>query len=180
MKALSTSLSEGDLRLEPFEVRHVEPLRAAYNLDPEIWEIYPVNMSGAHFEASFGTFQSHYASGKFIGFAVIFQGELVGLSNYIDPDPQNGVVEIGGTYLVPSVRSSGLNRAKKKLMIEHAFDCGYRKIEWRVDTRNARSQAAVLKLGAVKEGVLRKNRITWTGFVRDTAIFGMMKDEWVG
>jgi len=63
-------------------------------------------------------------------------------------------------------------------MIDRAFACGFTRIEIRVDTRNSRSMAAVLKLGATHEGTLRRNRITWTGYVRDTAIFGLLKDEW--
>jgi RimJ/RimL family protein N-acetyltransferase len=53
-------------------------------------------------------------------------------------------------------------------------------VEFRVDTRNTRSMAAVLKLGATQEGVLRKNRITWTGYERDTAVFGLLREEWRG
>jgi RimJ/RimL family protein N-acetyltransferase len=68
----------------------------------------------------------------------------------------------------------------KTLLLDHAFDCGYRKVEFRVDTRNTRSMAAVLKLGATQEGVLRKNRITWTGYERDTAVFGLLREEWRG
>ncbi len=68
----------------------------------------------------------------------------------------------------------------KTLMIEHAFDCGFRRIEFRVDARNARSQAAVLKLGARHEGLLRAERIIWTGHVRDTALFGLLRADWEG
>jgi RimJ/RimL family protein N-acetyltransferase len=68
----------------------------------------------------------------------------------------------------------------KKLMIDHAFACGFTRIEFRVDTRNKRSMAAVLKLGAKHEGTLRRNRITWTGYVRDTAVFGLLEEEWHG
>jgi N-acetyltransferase len=52
------------------------------------------------------------------------------------------------------------------------------RVQFRVDTRNLRSQAAVLKLGAVKEGVLRRDRLTWTGYIRDTAYFSILADEW--
>ena len=58
------------------------------------------------------------------------------------------------------------------------WDRGYRRIEFRVDSRNQRSQAAMKRLGAVREGVLRADRITWTGHVRDTVLFAILKDEW--
>lgn len=48
------------------------------------------------------------------------------------------------------------------------------------DTRNTRSMAAVIKLGAVHEGTLRRNRVTWTDYVRDTAVFGLLREDWAG
>ncbi|MFN2099966.1 GNAT family N-acetyltransferase [Altererythrobacter sp. MF3-039] len=178
MDNLERELELGPVRLEPLEDRHAEPLRAACALDREIWEIYPVNMLGDGFDQAMARF---HELTSWVRFAVLEQssGEVVGMTNYINPDPW-GVVEIGGTYIAPSVRGTNFNRAMKKLMIENAFACGYRRIEFRVDTRNTRSMAAVLKLGAMQEGVLRKNRITWTGYVRDTAVFGLLEDEWAG
>ena len=176
--ALSQTLQLDPVRLELFAERHLEPLRAACAEDQEIWDIYPVNMLGDDFDKAMERF---HQLDNWVRFAVIDtrEGKVVGMSNFINPDPF-GVVEIGGTYIAPAVRGSDFNRTKKKLMIEHAFSCGFTKIEWRVDTRNKRSQAAVLKLGAKKEGVLRQNRVTWTGYRRDTAVFGMLKDEWKG
>ena len=63
-------------------------------------------------------------------------------------------------------------------MLAHAFDCGIRRVEFRVDDRNQRSQAAMKKLGAVREGLIRADRITWTGHVRHTVLFAILKDEW--
>ena len=63
-------------------------------------------------------------------------------------------------------------------MIGRAIDCGIRRVEFRVDSRNKRSQAAMAKLGAVREGVLRADRITWTGHVRDTVLFSILAGEW--
>ncbi len=63
-------------------------------------------------------------------------------------------------------------------MLRRAFDGGFRRVEFRVDERNKRSQAAMAKLGAVREGVMRADRITWTGHVRDTVLFSILRDEW--
>jgi RimJ/RimL family protein N-acetyltransferase len=63
-------------------------------------------------------------------------------------------------------------------MLSRAFGSGFRRVEFRVDARNARSQAAMAKLGAVREGVLRADRITWTGHVRDTVLFSILATEW--
>jgi RimJ/RimL family protein N-acetyltransferase len=100
------------------------------------------------------------------------------MSSYIGIDSARQVLEIGGTYYRPKLRGTGLNRRAKDMMLRRAFDCGIRRVEFRVDRRNNRSQAAMRKLGAVKEGVIRADRITWTGHVRDTVLFAIVKDEW--
>ena len=63
-------------------------------------------------------------------------------------------------------------------MLGHAFDSGIRRLQLCVDAINARSRAAVLKLGAVQEGILRRDRVTWTGRIRDTVFFSILADEW--
>jgi len=178
MDSLSALLENELVRLEPLEDRHVEPFRKVCASDRDIWEIYPVNLGGDGFDPAVEFFRN---ASDWINFAVIdrVSGELVGMTNYINPD-QFGVVEIGGTYIAPKVRGSGFNRAMKKLLIEHAFACGMHKIEFRVDKRNQRSQAAVLKLGAQQEGILRHSRVTWTGYRRDSVVFGLLQDEWSG
>ena len=179
MAELSTVLEKGPVRLEPLAEHHLEPLRAACAEDPEIWDIYPVSMLDENFDKSIRAFHD---TTNWVRFAVISSetGKLVGMTNYINPDANTKVTEIGGTYIAPSVRGSGFNDVMKQLMIDHAFASGFTRIEFRVDTRNKRSMAAVLKLGAQHEGTLRKNRITWTGYVRDTAVFGLLKEEWTG
>ncbi|GAA4647484.1 GNAT family protein [Pontixanthobacter gangjinensis] len=178
MTNLSAILEGGPVRLEPLAQHHLEPLRAACAEDPEIWEIYPVNMLGDDFDAAMERF---HAMDNWVKFAVIdaATGQLVGMTNYISPDAF-GVVEIGGTYIAPMARRTGFNRAMKKLLIEHAFANGFRKIRFNIDTRNTRSMAAVAKLGALREGTLRQDRITWTGYIRDTAVFGLLREEWAG
>lgn len=178
MADLSAILEDHPVRLEPLEEHHLEPLRAACAEDPDIWNIYPVNMLGEGFDQAINAF---HQTSNWVRFAVIdlAQGRLVGMTNYINPDPF-GVLEIGGTYIAPCVRGTGFNRRMKTLLIEHAFANGFTRIEFRVDTRNTRSMAAVTKLGAFHEGTLRRNRITWTGYVRDTAVFGLLREDWAG
>ena len=100
------------------------------------------------------------------------------MSSYLNIDEGRGVLEIGGTYYRHSLRGTGFNRRVKDMMLRRAFDCGIRRVEFRVDARNARSQAAMAKLGATREGVMRADRITWTGHVRDTVLFSILKEEW--
>jgi RimJ/RimL family protein N-acetyltransferase len=178
MSDLETVLEAGSVRLEPLADHHIEPLRAACARDRDIWDIYPVSMLDDHFDQAMEGF---HATTNWLRFAVLHRGALVGMSCYIAPDHNNRVVEIGGTYIEPAARgAAGVNSIMKRLMIDHAFACGFTRIEFRVDARNLRSQAAVRKLGAVHEGTLRRNRITWTGYVRDTCVFGLLENDWTG
>jgi len=178
LRKLARPLTEGAVRLEPLAPAHYRALRAACAADPEIWDIYPVNMTGEDFDGVMAARERFHDAGKWITFAALNEGEVVGLTSYIDPVEKDHVVEIGGTYIAPGVRGGAYNSTIKRLMIDRAFECGFTRIEFRIDTRNTRSMAAVAKLGATHEGTLRRNRITWTGFVRDTAIFGLLADEW--
>jgi RimJ/RimL family protein N-acetyltransferase len=162
-------------RAELFSEEHHAPLKAACAEDPDIWQIYANNFGPDGFDDSIDRYVSNPNNRTF----VLFDGdELAGMSSYIGIDPVRRVLEIGGTYYRPHLRGTGLNRRVKDMMLARAFECGIRRVEFRVDRRNARSQAAMKKLGAVREGVLRADRITWTGHVRDTVLFAILKDEW--
>jgi RimJ/RimL family protein N-acetyltransferase len=170
-------MADGDLRLEPLAEEHREALKAACALDPDIWPIYAIPYDAAHFDASFDELVSRPNTQPF---AILLGAELVGMSAYLGIEPARGVLEIGNTYYVPPLRGTGFNRRVKDLMLRHAFARGFRRVEFRVDSRNARSQAAMAKLGAVREGVVRAERITWTGHVRDTVLFSILAGEWKG
>jgi len=100
------------------------------------------------------------------------------MSSFIAIDEGRQSLEIGATYYRLHLRGTGFNRRVKDMMLQRAFASDIRRVEFRVDRRNARSQAAMKKLGAVREGVLRADRITWNGHVRDTVLFAILKDEW--
>jgi RimJ/RimL family protein N-acetyltransferase len=174
--SLRTELISGEVRLTPLADHHLEPLRAACAEDQDIWHIYPHSMLGEHFDAAMAGRKAMPS----VIFAACLGEDVVGITSYLRPDPANGVVEIGGTYIAPRVRGTSFNPTMKKLMIEHAFAQGYGRIDFRVDERNLRSQAAVLKLGAVREGLLRRDRITWTGHLRNTCVFGLLREDWHG
>lgn len=173
---LYSPLAVGDLRLEPIAESHREGLRAATAADREIWAIYPTDWAGEAFDASFGNLLA--AGPQRLGYAIFVGERLAGMTAWIERGDPNWSIEIGNSYIAPDLRGTGFNRRVKDLMIDHAFACGLQRVEFRVDERNGRSQAAVLKLGAQKEGVLRAERKTWTGHVRDTAVFSILADEW--
>ena len=176
MIALDAPMTGDGCRAEPFCDHYREPLKAACAEDSEIWQIYANNFGPDGFDDSIALYRSTSRNRTF----VLFEGDaLAGMSSYLGIDTQRGVLEIGGTYYRPLFRGTGLNVRAKDMMLRRAFASGFRRVEFRVDERNKRSQAAMTKLGAIREGVLRADRITWTGHVRDTVLFSILKDEWV-
>jgi len=175
MTALDAPMTGDGCRAELYTDAWHDQLKAACAEDSEIWQIYANNFGPDGFDDSVALYRSTPRNRTF----VLFEGDdLAGMSSYLGIDEGRGVLEIGGTYYRPSLRGTGFNRRVKGMMLRRAFDCGFRRIEFRVDERNKRSQAAMTKLGAVREGLIRADRITWTGHVRDTVLFSILKEEW--
>jgi RimJ/RimL family protein N-acetyltransferase len=172
---LGEPMAGENCRADPFEEGRRGALKAACAEDREIWDIYANNFGQDGFDASIDRYLANPANRTF----VLFDGdELAGMSSFIGIDEGRQVLEIGGTYYRPKFRGTGFNRRAKAMMLARAFACGIRRVEFRVDRRNLRSQAAMKKLGAVREGVVRADRITWTGHVRDTVLFAILRDEY--
>jgi RimJ/RimL family protein N-acetyltransferase len=177
MTTLAATLDDGDLRLERMTEAHRDALRAVCARDEAIWPIYSVSFGAGHFDANFDAI---LVDPMRVAFAVIDDGSVIGMSSFMAISERHRWLEIGTTYLDPAARGTGINARMKRLMLDRAFACGFDRVEIRVDVRNARSQAAVAKLGAVREGVLRRHMITWTGHARDTVVFSILRDEWAG
>lgn len=178
MQLESKLLEDRFVRLEPMAEGHRAGLQAACDADSSVWtELYPYSLGGDQFEAGWRRFYAAPASDR-LNFAVVAGGAVMGVSSYLAVDPANATLEIGGTYYHPGVRGGPVNPASKRLLLGHAFACGARRVQFKVDAINARSRAAVLKLGAVQEGILRQDRVCWTGRIRDTVIFSVLADEW--
>jgi RimJ/RimL family protein N-acetyltransferase len=181
MKLEAEVLETGIVRLEPLEERHAIALKAACDADVEVFErLYPIALFGPHFAPGFARLLEAKRSGASLPFAVMAKGALVGMTSYLAIDPAQASVEIGGTFYGPEARGGLVNPAAKRLLLGHAFAAGCRRVVFRVDALNARSRAAVQKLGARFEGVLRQDRVVWTGRVRDTAIYSILLEEWPG
>jgi RimJ/RimL family protein N-acetyltransferase len=171
---LAESMTGDGCSAEPMTEAHREPLRAACAEDLEIWQLWMLDFGPDGFDRSF----DRIAELPWLRFVLYDGDELAGMSCFINADEARGTVEIGNTYYLPKFRGTGFNRRVKEMMLARAFASGIRRVEFRVDRRNARSQAAMKKLGAVREGLLRADRITWTGHVRDTVLFAILKNEW--
>lgn len=174
---LYIELADGDLKLVKLGETYREALRTACAADADIWPIYSSSFDPDHFDAAFDALIGHESR---MPYAIIDGDALVGMTAYLRLDASAQTVEIGNSFLHPDARGTGFNGRLKRLMIDHAFAAGIRRIEFRIDERNQRSQAAVAKLGCMKEGTLRSERITWTGHVRDTALWSLLAGEWAG
>ena len=178
------------LEARPLEGEHVrldllgpdnrEALRAALDCDPDTWEIMSGKGCGEGFDVFWTMLTAETEKGSRIAYAIVREddGQVVGTTSFLNIKREHHGVEIGTTFIHPDVRSGLINPESKRLLLAHAFDSGAVRVEFMVDVRNARSQAAVLKLGAQKEGVLRSHKITWTGHVRDTAVFSIIESDW--
>lgn len=174
IEGLNAPIASGDVRLKPLAEAHREALKAACAEDLEIWKIYATSYGPAEFDANF---DAMLARPDWRSFALFRGDRLAGMSSYMGIDLDRMVLEIGSTYYRPAERGTGFNAIVKDLMLDRAFAHGFRRIEFRVDARNGRSQGAMAKIGAVREGVLREDRITWNGHVRDTVLFSILASE---
>lgn len=178
MNLESKVLEDRFVRLEPMAELHKAGLREACDADPDTWNrLYPFSMAGEHFDRAWDRMFASPAPGR-LNFAVMDGGACRGMTCYLGVDAANRILEIGATYYHPALRGGPVNPAAKRLLLAHAFASGARRVQFKVDAINARSRAAVLKLGAVQEGILRQDRATWTGRIRDTVIFSILDSEW--
>ena len=105
--------------------------------------------------------------------------EVAGTTSYYELDPSVRAIAVGHTWLGPRWHRTGHNTESKLLMLTHAFDTlGAARVEWHTDIHNERSQAAITRLGATREGELRKHRIRRDGSWRTTVQFSMTDDDW--
>jgi RimJ/RimL family protein N-acetyltransferase len=107
------------------------------------------------------------------------EGTVVGTTSLGDVDLPNESVHLGWTGYAPAVWGTMVNPAAKLLMLQHAFeDCGFGRVKIQTGLTNTRSQAAIAKLGATREGVLRRHKRLADGSFRDTVVFSILADEW--
>jgi RimJ/RimL family protein N-acetyltransferase len=111
-------------------------------------------------------------------FAILVGGIPVGSSSYLNVREDDGVVEIGNTWVASRAWGTGANTEAKYLLLANAFDAGYRRVEFKTEAVNERSRAALLGIGATFEGVFRKHMVVRGGERRDSAWYSVIDDEW--
>lgn len=178
MKLTAIPLENAQVRLEPLAPRHKQGLVEAAAA-PEIWRYMPARAVINGYPDWFEWLLAEQDAGRWLPFAVLStDGSIVGQSCYINPRAADSGVEIGGTWYAPSVQGTSINPAAKYLLLSHAFDCGAERVELKTDSENARSRAAIVKLGAVFEGIHRHHMRRADGSWRDTAWYSILKAEW--
>jgi RimJ/RimL family protein N-acetyltransferase len=106
-------------------------------------------------------------------------GQSVGVTCYMDIRPAHRGLEIGSTWIARPYQGTRVNPESKYLLLRHAFEnLGAVRVQLKTDGRNRQSQAAIAKLGAQREGVLRKHLILQDGYIRDTVMFSIIAEEW--
>jgi RimJ/RimL family protein N-acetyltransferase len=168
------------VRLEPLTERHRELLRPVAQ-DPRIWTATLTHALGAEFDVWFDDALRGSEAGSRVPFAVMrmSDGAALGSSSYLDVALEHKRVEIGATWYHPDVWATTVNPDAKLLLLTYAFDVlGCNRVSLVTDALNHRSQAAIAKLGATREGVLRSHMVVHDGRIRDTVVFSIVGSEW--
>jgi N-acetyltransferase len=171
------------VRLEPLTLAHAPDLLAALSHDLAIWKwlsIEPPDTAGA-MEAFIASALERQSTGEDVPFAQIAlpSGRAVGSTRYLSISRRDRGLEIGWTWLGKPWQRTAINTEAKYLLMRHAFeDLGAARVQLKTDARNLQSQAAIERIGAAREGVLRKYQRTRNDFIRDTAMYSVIAEEW--
>jgi len=166
------------VRLEPLEEAHRSGLRGA-GTDPEIWAHMPYEARGDGFDRWFDHSLGVADAGVEAVWAVRSGAGLVGSTRFLSIEPAHRRLEIGSTWYAPDAWGTKVNPACKLALMRYAFeDLGFNRVEYKTDIKNLRSQAAIAKLGAVREGVFRAHMTRPDGTLRDSVYFAVIASEW--
>jgi RimJ/RimL family protein N-acetyltransferase/nitroimidazol reductase NimA-like FMN-containing flavoprotein (pyridoxamine 5'-phosphate oxidase superfamily) len=168
--------------LEPLAPGHADGLMAAIS-DDQVWRFLPSERprSSAEMAELIAVAAREQWEGKRVTWAQIDPrtGEVMGMTSYHDVDPERQAVGIGHTVLGRRWWRTGVNTEAKLLLLERAFEVlGAERVFWYTDIRNERSQQAIARLGATRDGMIRRHRLRPDGTWRDTVLFAMTVEEW--
>ncbi len=180
---LAPAILEGTLvRLEPLEARDFDAVAAAALSDLTIWAHFPHPVrERADVERLFSIAERLHATETGIVFATYVGPDrrLVGGTSIRLTDPDTPTVEIGSTWILPEWQRTRVNTEAKYLQLSHCFErVGIARVEFKTDARNARSRAAIRRIGATEEGTLRSHMRRRDGTIRDSVYFSIIASEW--
>jgi RimJ/RimL family protein N-acetyltransferase len=176
------TLSGEHVRLVPLERSHAEPLAAAA-ADGELWKLWYTHVPTA--DKTLDYIDAALQMRDQLGaqpFAVIDAktGDVVGSTRYFNVETAHRRLEIGHTWYAKRVQRTGLNTEAKLLLLGHAFESlNAIAVEFRTHFMNQQSRAAIARLGARQDGILRNHQIGRDGALRDTVVFSIIQSEWL-
>ena len=170
------------VRLEPLAPAHAADLFVAGS-EPSIWSYLPrpALRSEDDARAWIEEARAALAAGEQVPFAIVdtHGGRAIGSTRYLDVRREHRGLEIGWTWIATAHQRSAVNTEAKRLLFTHAFDeLGALRVQLKTDARNLRSQRAIERLGAVREGVLRSHVFAGDGVLRDTVMYSVLAGEW--
>jgi len=175
------TLSARGITLVPLSLEHEEGLRAAA-ADGALWNLRITSVPEPQDTRSYiDTALAMRDAGNRFAFCVTEadSGKVLGCTSFHDIVPVIQRVEIGWTWYAKSAQRSHVNTTCKLLLMTHAFETlGCRVVGWRTDNFNFASQAAIERLGAKKDGVIRGHALRRDGTIRDTVMYSMTQGEW--
>lgn len=166
------------VQLEPLREEHAEQL--ARIATPELFTYHfpPAQLSSEGFREQIRGLR---ALPNWCPFAQVLRADqrVVGITCYLDIQSANRSLEIGFTWIARPWQGTAVNPEAKLLLLRHAFDVlGAVRVQLKTDARNVQSQRAIEKLGAVREGVLRRHMVLRDGTLRDTVVYSIIDAEW--
>ncbi|MCY1145157.1 bifunctional pyridoxamine 5'-phosphate oxidase family protein/GNAT family N-acetyltransferase [Actinoplanes sp. Pm04-4] len=180
--AAPVPLTGRHVRLEPLTLGHAAGLVEALG-DDEVWQHMPTTRPRT--VEAMRDYLTRLLGARWSGSQVAWAqvepatGRVLGMTSYHDIDPERRALAIGHTIVGRPWWRTGVNTEAKLLLLTHAFDeLKAERVSWYTDIRNERSQQAIARLGAVREGVLRRHKQRPDGSWRDTVVFGLTVDEW--
>ncbi len=169
------------VRLEPLSQAHHDPLVDALR-DGELWKLWYTSIpSPEGLRAEIERRLALMDQGSMVPFAVIDKStrRAVGMTTYMHIDAPNRRLEIGSTWYRRSVQRTGLNTEAKLLLLSHAFETLHSiAVEFRTHFFNRQSRAAIERLGAKLDGILRQHQVAKNGSLRDTCVYSILDREW--
>ncbi len=169
------------VRLEPLTLNHFDALWAI-GRDPKLWKWAPYQINTPEEMRTYiKTALDWQAISTALPFVTIWQAtnEVVGSTRFGNIDTSNRRVEIGWTWIGKKWQRTQVNTEAKLLMLQHAFEVWHCiRVELKTDKLNERSRAAILRIGAKEEGILRHHMVTESGRLRDSVYYSIINDEW--
>lgn len=169
--------------LIPLSAEHIEGIKAAA-ADGELWQLFFTTVPSPELTQQWLNIALEaQQQGKALPFVVVRKadGKIIGATRYCNIDQANRRLEIGYTWYAQSVQRSGINTECKRLLLTHAFETlNCIAVEFRTDWFNRKSQAAIERLGAKRDGILRNHTILPNGRIRDTVAYSILQNEWAG